>query len=489
MLFLLLVRAVHGTALTSKKRLQKNLHKLGKMCDNVFTTKQILRTKPKMKEVFYKMKKKVTRKEQRTRLNNANLSCELTRVIRRFFPGLMTALRKVRDPRHQSYITYSNCAIMMTRIMSAILYISSMRKSSEELNTDISIRNIGLLCHEELIELPYWETINDYLERADPVDLQTVIHELINGLIRSRAFEAGRIRDKYWQIIIDGTQICSSEKELDGNYTYKVHNKGKENEYKEYIYYVLEAKIVLRDNIVVSIMSEFVENSQEEYQKQDCEQKASIRIMEKLKTVFPHLPICMSGDSLYACEGFFQTCIKYGWKYLVRFKKGSIPTVQQEFDSLKVLQNNQFEYMDNTYDFVTDIDYKDMKLNFVHFADNNGKIFNFLTNLSVNKKNAQRTVYYGRRRWSIENRGFNAQKQHGYYIEHLFSHKCQAMKNHYLLIQIGHMISQIMDAWEKIWEDIKISGEQRHRRLLESWKNDSIDKAFDMELKYQIRFN
>ena len=434
------------------------------------------------------MKKRTTRKESRERLEGFRLSCELVRVIRRFFPGLWEALSEVRDPRHQSYITYSNCTIMMTRILSAIFYISSMRKSSEELNATIAIENIGNLCHEKIKELPYWETINDYLKRIDPAELQGVVHKMVYGLIRSRAFEDGRIRKKYWQIIIDGTQIISSQARLDGNYTYKVHNKGKETEYIEYCYYVLEAKIVLRDNIIVSIMSEFVENKDEEYKKQDCERKASVRLMERLKAAFPKLPICISADSLYACDSFFQGCAKYGWRFLVRFKEGSIPTVQDEYSALKDVQKNEIKCPEGLYDFVTEIDYRGNLLNYVHYAKNDKDIFNFLTDLSVTKKNVQQTVFYGRRRWSIENRGFNAQKNHGFFIEHLFSRNCQAMKNHYFLIQLAHMISQIMDAWNNLWDKIKLSGEQRHKRILESWKTDSIAEAMKSSTNYQIRF-
>ena len=434
------------------------------------------------------MKKRTTRKESRERLEGFRLSCELIRVIRRFFPGLWEALSEVRDPRHQSYITYSNCTIMMTRILSAIFYISSMRKSSEELNATIAIENIGNLCHEKIKELPYWETINDYLKRIDPAELQGVVHKMVYGLIRSRAFEDGRIRKKYWQIIIDGTQIISSQARLDGNYTYKVHNKGKETEYIEYCYYVLEAKIVLRDNIIVSIMSEFVENKDEEYKKQDCERKASVRLMERLKAAFPKLPICISADSLYACDSFFQGCAKYGWRFLVRFKEGSIPTVQDEYSALKDVQKNEIKCPEGLYDFVTEIDYRGNLLNYVHYAKNDKDIFNFLTDLSVTKKNVQQTVFYGRRRWSIENRGFNAQKNHGFFIEHLFSRNCQAMKNHYFLIQLAHMISQIMDAWNNLWDKIKLSGEQRHKRILESWKTDSIAEAMKSSTNYQIRF-
>lgn len=435
------------------------------------------------------MRRRITRKESREQLEGFRLSCELIRVMRRFFPQLWGELKKVRDPRHQSYITYSSCTIMMTRILSAIFYISSMRKASEEFNTKTAIENIGKLCHEELEELPYWETINNYLKRVEPEELQEIVNKLVYGLIRSRAFEEGRIRNRYWQIIIDGTQITSSQRELDGNYIFKVHNKGKENEYTEYCYYVLEAKIVLRGNVVVSIMSEFVENKEKEYQKQDCERKASIRLMERLKRAFPRLPICISGDSLYAYKGFFHRCAAYGWRFLVRFKAGSIPMVEEEFNALRKLQNNESEQSGCCYDFVTGIDYQGITLNYAHCAEYNGGIFDFLTDLLLTKKNVPLTVFYGRRRWYIENYGFNAQKNHGYFLEHLFSRNCQAMKNHYFLIQIAHMISQIMDAWKSLWQNIRLSGDQKHKRMLDSWKSDQLDETITTSSPgFQIRF-
>ena len=68
--------------------------------------------------------------------------------------------------------------------------------------------------------------------------------------------------------------------------------------YKEYYYYVVEAKIVLHEQVVVSIMTEFVENEGNEVEKQDCERNACIRLMERLKKEFPMLPICLCGNSL-----------------------------------------------------------------------------------------------------------------------------------------------------------------------------------------------
>ena len=109
--------------------------------------------------------------------------------------------------------------------------------------------------------------------------------------------------------------------------------------------------------------------------------------------------------------------------------------------------------------------------------------------MPVTRKNIADLVERGMMRWKIENEGFNVQKKHGYGLEHLYSKNYQAVKNHYYLIQIGHMIGQFMEAWEGIWKKVNQSLEQKHKRLLESMKETSL-KEYKEELgrKIQIRF-
>ncbi len=196
-------------------------------------------------------KKKTTRRERREYLKQFQLAGELYKVIKHFFPGLICKLKGISDPRNQSYIKYQNHVLLMMRILSSILYISSMRKATEEFNSETAIENLGFICGEKLEEAPYWETINNYLKTIDPSELQGIIHELVRRLMRSKAFDAGKIRGKYWHVIIDGTQLHSTRKKLDGG-VYRVHNKGKSEEYTEYYWYVLEAKLVLHPKIALS---------------------------------------------------------------------------------------------------------------------------------------------------------------------------------------------------------------------------------------------
>ena len=455
---------------------------------------------------------KTTRKQGREHLGQFHLACELVKLIRHFFPDLIPMLKKLRDPRHQSYITYPGVVLLMTRILSSLFYINSMRKTSEEFNSETVIQNIWEICGEKtaVFELPYWETINRYLAGLDPAGLQRVVCQLCRRLLRSRAFEGMRVNGKYWQVLIDGTQLYSSREELDGRCLYRIHKKGTAEEYRENYYYVLEAKLVLHPKVVVSIMTEFVENrGGEEMEKQDCERKACWRLMEKLKKEFPHLRLCVCADSLYACERFLYECREREWTYLLRFKEGSIPYIAGEYRALRKEEKNlrekvRGEKMVST-DYVVDINYEGHKTNLMEYQEHFVKKYKkgkkkgkeekvrkefwFLTDLRVSKKNVEDLSWRGRLRWKIENEGFNAQKRHGYNLEHQYSKNYQAQKNHYYLIQIGHMIAQLMEAWGKLWEGVKESVEQHHRRLLESFKKVLLkEHEGDLLRRIQIRF-
>ena len=143
-------------------------------------------------------------------------------------------------------------------------------------------------------------------------------------------------------------------------------------------------------------------------------------------------------------KDFFKECHGKKWKYMLRYKEGSIPSINQEYQILKKLEKNRQEQPEGVYDYVIGIDYHGESINVVEYEDKaEGKKFVFVTDLSITGRNVKETVERGRWRWKIENEGFNTQKKQGYYLEHRFSHDYRGMKNHYYLIQIGHMIAQI----------------------------------------------
>lgn len=91
--------------------------------------------------------------------------------------------------------------------------------------------------------------------------------------------------------------------------------------------------------MVFSIATEFIENEYEEYEKQDCEINAAKRLLKKLKYKFKNLPICILGDSLYACKSLYDICEEYNWKFIFRFKEGRAKSLWNEFVELKNIES------------------------------------------------------------------------------------------------------------------------------------------------------
>ena len=386
----------------------------------------------------------MNRKERREKVKEINLLDEVVGIIRQYFPQLLDMFESLTDVRNQSYVTYKMKVIFMVRLMALMCEIKSMNGISSEFNTDEAIKNIAQICGTELEEIPHHDTINNVFETIEISELEQIIKYIITRLIRSKMLDKFKIRDKYYLVVVDGTGLATSRVKYNDNcLTKKKTNKDGE-EYIEYSTYVLEAKLVM-GNMVFSIGTEFVENTDEKETKQDCETKAFKRLAEKIKKEYPRLKILISGDALYASKPVIDICNEYEWKYIIRLKEGAIPTLYQEFETVVKREN---ETGKENYECATNLDYRDSKINVVRYTETKEKAtteFVYMTDLPITERNMVSTVCVGRMRWKIENEGFNVQKNGTFDIGHLYSRNQVAIKVHYLLIQIAHAIRQLLE--------------------------------------------
>ena len=80
----------------------------------------------------------------------------------------------------------------------------------------------------------------------------------------------------------------------------------------------------------------------------------------------------------------------------------------------------------------------------------------YMTDLPISDKNIEATIAVGRKRWKIENEGFNIQKNGTFDIGHLYSKNSTAIKVHYLMIQIAHIIRQLLEKGIKEIKDLEL---------------------------------
>lgn len=400
-------------------------------------------------------------------------------------------LRYVKDNRHQSYIEYGTDILLFSVIMKNITSLESMNQMTVEFNKDECINNVAkTLGYEELDELPHYDTINNFLKRLEPIEIEKIRDYMIKELFKKRCLEKYRLLDRYWTIAVHATGLASfPEKHCDNCLKREYKNKDTgEIEKTIYFHHVLEAKLVV-GNMVFSIDTEFIENEGKVYEKQDCEIKAFKRLAERLKKRYKRLPICILGDSLYAVEPIFQICKKNNWKYIFTFKEGRTKSIWEEFQELKEFEENEV----NGCTWVNTIDYKDSLVNVVEaklLEKEEEKNFSYITDLGINKNNVEKIVAAGRSRWKIENEGFNNQKNIKNNIEHLCSLDYNAMKNHYLLVQIADILRQLFEQGYELIRCLKAGIKEISSRLLESFRGEfiTIEDINKINKRIQIRY-
>ena len=110
----------------------------------------------------------------------------------------------------------------------------------------------------------------------------------------------------------------------------------------------------------------------------------------------------------------------------------------------------------------------------------------YMTDLPITNKNIKETIYLGRQRWKIENEGFNTQKNGTFDIGHLYSKDSTAIKVHYLMIQIAHIIRQLLEKGIKEIKELRLKIKEISQLLKKQLI--SITSNLTVLKKVQLRF-
>ncbi len=437
-----------------------------------------------------------------TRAEKRKLKQELKKEIAEFFniqqhyfPELIQDIRSVLDGRNTSYTTYEIEVILYVMILKNVCSITSMKEMTDAFNEDKLVKNVyKILRLDERKYLPHYVTINECLSKLNPVELEKIRKKMLVSILRKRSFQDARLLGKYWCVIVDATQLYSYKKRHCEHCLTKTFNKGEEDEKTVYYHQVLEAKIILGDNLVLSIGTEFIDNENENISKQDCETKAFKRLSKSLKKMFPRLPMCILGDSLYASEPFMKICEENKWEWLIRYKEGSIPSIAQEYEEIAKMNEveTKIVYVDEVkkgrflgthrhhIQWVNDLEYKGYKVSImildIDKDEERNQSFQWLSSVGIRSQTAEEFAQTGRQRWLIENEGFNIQKNKRYIITHQNSKDYQALQNHYLITQIADMLVQLYEYGMKGIRELRRTVKNVAKGLLESLRREPLSE-------------
>jgi len=429
-----------------------------------------------------------------------------------FFGDFDALFQTVDDPRRPELITYPLAALAFTGVLMYFCRVGARRQIAHLFRKNgPSAAKFQALFGTDTC--PHGDTLNVTFGRLNPDQVQAVVTALVRALIRKKVLYRYRLLDHHFLIAIDGTgRLTFPERHCPHCMTVTHHGK------TTYYHPVLEAKLVLPNGFAFSILTEFIENPGENPTKQDCELKAFYRLAERLKAEFPRLPICLSLDSLFAGGPTMSICEENNWKFMIVHKDEDIPFIHKEFESLLPLTpENHFTFLTGLqgktrqeYRWINDISYTDSEkkkhtVGVLECVENEPDPkqpsqtkttrFRWITNLTLKDKQVIELANQGGRiRWKIENEGFNVQKNGGFGLEHAYTTHPIASKVFYLLLQIAHLIAQLIERgslFRRTFPTGVGSAKNIAFRLLEAWRNlrlstDQIQQMLDARL--QIRF-
>jgi hypothetical protein len=428
----------------------------------------------------------------------------------------------VPDSRFFPYVIYDKRFLIWWGIGLYLFKLGSRRQLDFDLDARGThvLANFNRLADTQQETRPVHKTLNHFLGHTGAGPYARLRTALLRRLLRMKALAAARLQGHY-VALADGTGHLCFRRPHCPQCLVQRHES-----YTLYMHQVLELKLLGPAGLTLSAGSEFIENADSadtpadgspEERKQDCELKALSRLLPALRHDFPQLRLCLSGDSLYACGRTLQLAKDYGCAYVLTFKPGQLPAVWADFQSLlplcpkQVLERTTPEGARQVYRWVHDLSYQDSDKRTWQFhaiqceetVAGQTTTFAWITCLHVSKRTVvEIATKGGRPRWQIENQGFNMQKNSGFNLEHVYSTDPELLKAYYLLLQIAHIILQVLEVgsllrrlaseWGQTPGQLFGSLKNIARRLLESFRYYELrETAFDRAraARLQIRFD
>ena len=397
----------------------------------------------------------------------------LVLIMRQRLPGLLKRLDKIPDPRNPNKLKYKITVLMIYGILVFVFQYASRRAANGEITRPVFEDNLRLL-FPQLETLPHADTLFRLLCRIDVSQIEQAHVELVNPLIRAKKFTRYLVNNSY-PVAIDGSQKIAFSTLWDEHLLQRKSKRkteldvDEEQDYQYYVY-VLEACLSFRNGMVIPLMSQFLDYQagESEQSKQDCEQKAFYRLAARIKAAFPRLPMVLLLDGLYPNGPIMDRCRKYHWDFMIVLKDSSLPSVWEEYFSLRNYQGeNQkrqnwgerrqhFQWVNQIrYEFgangknyidinvvVCDEQWEAVDDKTLEIVPKNMK-YAWISSRPITRLNVHTRCNLGARyRWGIET-GFLVEKHQGYSYEHAFAKNYNAMKGYHYLMRLAHLFNTL----------------------------------------------
>ena len=424
-----------------------------------------------------------------------------------YIPKILKYIDEIKDPRKRC--EYSMRYLIVSEMLMFLSEGKSQRFTETAYKDSKYLENISKIIEEKIEKVPDAEIYTDVFSRIENIEIEKFHNKINYRMIRNKVYDEEKVLGKY-NTLLDGSRFQKAHYEVSPEWLSQTSD-----EKTTWYLAMLEMKLVAK-NMAISLMHEMIRNEDkkteeeneedvkkksEERIKQDCEINASKRLLERFRKEYPRLPVRIIADSLYPSKELIEICDRLKLEYIFVLQDKKIPTITREFLDLVSMPEGNREIMETNKKmiltmWVNDIEYKGKKENIIRQIIKDKKtgqdsVWMWMTNREITKKNVYKIIYCAKTRDYIENQGFKEQKvTSGIDLEHVYSKNVKAIKVIYTIIQITHLILQIMEHsdicgdFNKKYGSVKVFRRKFYAHLTELDINIEL-----IQIKIQIRFD
>ncbi len=331
-------------------------------------------------------------------------------------------------------------------------------------NNKRSARRTNLKTIYSIDQAPSDSGMRTILDEVKISDFKMVFRDLVSLLRKAGIWFLYEYYRGHMICSIDGVHHYSSE-HINCKHCLAYEKKNGQVEYR---HYMLSGSIVHPDKKVVMPVIHEAIIKQDGQQKNDCERNAAKRLLPELRKQFKKEKLIIVEDALSANGPHLQALQKEDFRYVIGVKPDGnkyLFELVERLDQLgkvhhyEILKDglvHQFDYVNN---LPLNSDNRQIRVHFLSYRqiDPRGKkptrVFSWITDFELSKKNVYQIMRIGRSRWKIENETFNTLKNQGYHFEHNFGHGgnnlCTVLA---LLMMLAFWVDQIQQGWNDLFK-------------------------------------
>ncbi len=339
----------------------------------------------------------------------------------------------------------------------------SFLEHQKQMNKMKDKNNLGSLF--KVNKIPCDNQIRNLLDPITADTIYPVYRKIYQWLNERKIISKFLYLEKEILIALDGTEYFSSKKIKCPHCNSRHHRNGTTTYFHGC---VIPAIVSPNMKSVITLEPEFIKK-QDGHKKQDCENAAVKRWLNKNPFQKYENSVTLLGDDLYSRQPICQLALLKDYNFIFVCRESSHKTLYEWLDFLDksgevtTLENQEYhgrKKLVYRYRYTNRIPLVDgddsLQVNWCEVTIINQKTKevtyknSFVTNHNIRDDNVEKIIKAGRSRWKIENESNNVLKNHGYNLEHNFGHGqnnlCEFLLTLNLLAFLFHSVLKLANS-------------------------------------------